>query len=211
MKSKLFIVLYLIFVGAWLAVISSFIILSVLDKDEPSQEPTVGDSPKYVAFSSCPPDAQDVITANGIPKNKVHSCKAESRYVESERVVLVWVLYGDPMDCPSGCIYKSFWGVVDANNVITELPGSPQSVLSEIWAQEPFNTWRNDPNFSPDAEIMDVTEIHVAKRNGQIGYEVRFIRPYNTYGGTVFVWLSRDASGNPVSKWDMSELIPNAG
>ena len=175
-----------------------------------------GGRPTYVSVSDCSTNAQLVIESKGLPNNLIHSCKDECvRLDTGEEVNLVTIQYGEGMDCPSGCIYEFYVGVITQSQTLIDLPNV--SIATGMWGRPPFNQWRTwwTENHS--------TENHqeVAVRDGYYGWVLKLdyykftLLYWKSYGsdaelgktlytatGEIFVYL--DSNGEEV--WDYSKF-----
>jgi len=71
----------------------------------PENNQIVEEKPNFIKSDSCGEFAQVVLEKFGIDKNKIHSCS--SNKVEDKNYYLVELEFGEPQDCPSGCVYES--------------------------------------------------------------------------------------------------------
>jgi hypothetical protein len=176
----------------------------------------VGDHPTYVNVSECPPNARLVIEGKGLPNNLIHSCEDERVKLDTgEEVNLVRIQYGEGMDCPAGCIYDSYVGIVTQDQTLIDLPDV--DIATGMWGRPPFNQWRTWWTENHSSESHQ----EVAVRNGHYGWVLkleyyRFTLLYwKSYGkdaelgktlytatGEIFVYL--DPDGEEV--WDYSRF-----
>lgn len=135
-----------------------------------SPEPRVGDTPSYIDPSSCSPAAMQVIRSKRLPLQLIHACRDEPVSLD-ETGRLVTIAYGEPQDCPSGCIYEIYIGLVlDRSGKIVDLPRMPQE--HAIWAQRPLNRLRA-PGITYKTSLEVQTEL--GRRSGRYGWVMKFV------------------------------------
>ena len=95
---------------------------------------SVENTPSYLPIDQCAGPARLVIDAQKIPKDRVHLCSVEPIDMDNRTASFVQLSFGDPKDCPSGCFYSSFTGVVVPGNPleIAELPGPDRKALTAL-------------------------------------------------------------------------------
>lgn len=71
------------------------------------------DSPNYKAFASCPKSSQEIIEKYDIDKNKIENCQSKAFQIDSGSVDFVHLEYGDPGDCPMGCIFEHYCAIYE--------------------------------------------------------------------------------------------------
>jgi heat shock protein HslJ len=175
-----------------------------------------GDLPIYVNVSECPPGARVAIENKRLPENLIHSCQETPGKLDTgEMISLVSIQYGEGMDCPAGCIYDSYIGVLISSRTLVDLPSV--SMETAMWGHPPLNQWRT-------WSIQDYalkSRQEVAQRAGYYGWvlkldDFRFTKMYFlSYGndakirrtlytatGEIFVYL--DWQGREV--WDFSRF-----
>ena len=76
-----------------------------------------GNKPRFVSISKCPQTAKLLIFDMNINIRKIHYCsvKTEKTLKTKQKVKIVEISYGDPSDCPSGCIYKNYAALVEGD------------------------------------------------------------------------------------------------
>ncbi len=166
----------------------------------------IGDEPRYIPLSSCPPLAQTAVVAKGMPADLIAVCKEQTIPIESgETVTLVQVFYGPASDCPAGCIYQHYLGLfTDGDQVLRDLPLEgvyPRGLESAAWRNPPLNSWRE----SGCEDVLVETTTKVSKRNGHYGWLLEYaeLRCVHLQGaGNLFIYI--DEQGNEV--WDSSQL-----
>jgi heat shock protein HslJ len=175
-----------------------------------------GERPTYVDVSDCPPATQSVIESKGLPNNLIHSCKEEPVKLDTGgEVNLVTIDYGEGMDCPAGCGYEAYVGVISKDQTLIDLPGG--SIENDMWGRLPLDEWKT---WSTENWSMK-SHAELVERNGHYGWAVKlddykFTRVYlRSYGndasigktvytatGEIFEYL--DSSGEEV--WDYSKF-----
>ena len=175
-----------------------------------------GDRPAYVNVSDCPTGAQLVIENKGFPTNLIHLCKDERVSLDTGREVsLVTIHYGEGMDCPAGCVYETYVGIITQDQSLIDLPDL--SIETDMWGRSPFNEWRT---WSTENHST-ASHQEVAARDGHYGWVLKldyykFTLVYlKSYGndaklgktlymatGEIFVYL--DSDGKEV--WDYSRF-----
>ena len=193
--------------------------LVALSSCSASPTPTVvmeGDRPSYVDISTCSTNAQLAIQNKHLPVDLIHSCKDERLELDTgEKVNLITIQYGEAMDCPAGCIYETYVGVITQDRTLVDLPTT--DVATGMWGRPPFNEWRNWWTEGHSSQSHQ----EVAVRNGHYGWVLKLdyykftLLYWKSYGenaelgktlytasGEIFVYL--DASGEEV--WDYSRF-----
>ena len=185
----------------------------------PSPTPAMvrrGDHPTYVNVSDCSTNARLVIESKGFPDDMIHLCEDERVELDTgEEVNLVKIQYGEGMDCPAGCIYESYVGIITQDQTLIDLPNV--NIETAMWGRPPFNQWRTwwTENHSSKSHQ------EVTVRNGHYGWVLKleyykFTRLYwKSYGsdaelgktlytatGEIFVYLN--SNGEEV--WDYSRF-----
>ena len=181
----------------------------------------IGDDESYVDFSTCDQWAQNVINKKSLPQQLIHSCKSSQKILDSEIVNLVDIFFGPPDDCPSGCIYKRFIGVVKLDkSIIEQLPPGPEGILNSVWAQPPLDTARNYSGFECPSQLEDYIDVTLGKLETKYGWNLNFQNPLTcsweefdnvkqtvnkrsfTLNGSMFVYLD-----NGEERWNRDRLI----
>ena len=92
---------------------------------------SVGDDPEKGLAENCGLASQKSTQAKGF--DPVHSCVEEIMTINNEEVTYVEIKHGQGMDCPSGCIYQNYYGVVKGNDIY-DLPQnySKDYILSQV-------------------------------------------------------------------------------
>lgn len=145
-----------------------------------SKTENFGDTPS-ITQNSCPLYTSSVAQKLGISIAEIHSCTTKSFVVDGEAYVVITVEYGAPQDCIAGCFYAGAeFAIRTKDNKITALPNiieghsfqnfpMPETKMTSLsWAQmtcDPTWTYENS------------TTWNLARKNGELGYEVRFTRP----------------------------------
>ncbi len=175
-----------------------------------------GDQPSYVAITTCPVQARFAIQRKRLPPEFIHTCEETLLTLDTgEQVTLIKVRYGEAMDCPAGCIYQTYFGLITEEQALIDLP--VRDIATGMWGRPPFNEWRTW--WTEDHASRSHQE--VAVRNGHYGWVLkldyyRFTLLYwKSYGeqaelgktlytasGEIFVYL--DAEGKEV--WDYSRF-----
>lgn len=182
----------------------------------------VGDNESYIGFSTCDQSTKFVINKKNLPNNLIHSCESSQKNLGTESVNVVDIFFGPPDDCPSGCIYKRFIGVlVLEKSFFQELPsGGPEGILNDIWGQPPLNAVRNYSGFDCSSELENYIDVTLGKEGNNYGWKLNFKKPLIcsweefdnvkqvvnkrtlTLNGTMFVYLE-----NGTERWNREELI----
>lgn len=188
-----------------------------------------GDTPSYIDVSSCTDFAQYVIRERKLPSRLIHLCESKQEDLDGEKFHIVQIEYGTAQDCPAGCFYDHFLGVVkDDQSFIVELPGPHASyIVSLLYSQSPF-AQTNDRDYQCPASLESVSEVKLAKESRRIGWQIRLVRPYEcswfkverttvthdnkfvhtgkvirkTIEGSVFAYLD-----NNLVRWNFDKLI----
>jgi len=138
----------------------------------------IGGKETYINISDCDEWARFVIEEKNIPTEKIHSCSSNQQTLNSNVVYLVDIFYGPADDCPSGCIYKRFLGVLTPDkSLLKELSLGPESVLDMIWAQPPLDTARNNSGFECPSLLDEYIEVELGTRGENYGWNLNFIQP----------------------------------
>ncbi len=141
----------------------------------------VGDRPTYVNVSDCSTNARLVIESKQFPDNLIHSCKDERVKLDmGGKINLVTIQYGEGMDCPAGCIYESYTGIVTQSQTLIDLPNV--SIATGMWGRPPFNQWRNWWTENHSSESHQ----EVAVRDGHYGWVLKL----DYYKFTLLYWKS---------------------
>ena len=85
-----------------------------------------------IPVDECPDKARFVIEQKGF--TDIHLCQQEELTIDGKTVWFVKIAYGPGMDCPSGCFYAMFQGIVDGTE-IHELGFAP-SISSSTFIHE---------------------------------------------------------------------------
>jgi hypothetical protein len=83
---------------------------------------------KPVVFNDCSTASNYVISQKKL--DKVQQC-VEKRYtVDKKDIYFVDITYGEPQDCPAGCIYQGYTGLVEGNK-ITDFPSVTLDLVND--------------------------------------------------------------------------------
>ncbi len=183
-----------------------------------------GDTPSYVGILNCPKPVLFAIHDKGFPENLIHSYNSKKILLDGSTLYIVNIEYGEAQDCPAGCFYEHFVGVISLEkSFMHQLPGPNHNyVLSLLGSQPPFTKQRY--NFEKLLENSAVLKL--AKKNNQFGWEIFFTQPYpcswikidkgtvtytsvinegkniyESFSGSIFVYLK---DGN--IQWDFTNL-----
>lgn len=140
----------------------------------------IGDQPSYVGLQECPKPAQFAIAEKEFPAQLIHSCTSESLDIDGEKGWLVKVEYGQAQDCPAGCFYVAFVGVVqDHPRRVNELPGPRTSDISGLIAQKlwPDSAGKQDLSCDPPG-LEDVLDFTIVRFQGALAWKIYFRRPF---------------------------------
>jgi len=134
-------------------------------------------NPSYTSISSCSKIAQLVIEKKNLPQNQIHSCDSKKKIVDGERIYLVDIAYGPAQDCPSGCFYDHFFGIVVVEkNKIAELLSPAQSVAL-LYSEIPFQA-NQKRDYECNSSLESITTAVLAKQNNKYGWKILFKKPY---------------------------------
>ena len=141
----------------------------------------VGDAPSYVSVPLCPGPAQIVISQKNFPVDLIHSCTSDSKEIEGQKVDFVRIAYGAAQDCPAGCFYAWFTGVVVPEEPsVIELPAYDEThILMGMFAQAPFQGEAGMLDFACPADIEKFADVTLAEQNGFYGWRATFHQPYS--------------------------------
>lgn len=146
----------------------------------------VGDTPSYVSIADCPEPVLFAIHNKAFPQNLIHSYNIKKTLFNNSTLYIVDIEYGEAQDCPSGCFYESFIGVVSLENrFVYQLPGPRHDyIISLIYSQPPFT----QKKYIFDKLLDNFTLFKLAQKNNQFGWEIFFTQPYPCY------WIQNDKS-----------------
>jgi len=184
--------------------------------DTPRPPISRGNQPSYVAITACPAQARFAIQHKRLPVEFIHTCEETPLTLDTgEQVTLITIRYGEAMDCPAGCVYQTYFGVITDEQTLIDLP--VRDIATGMWGRPPFNEWRT---WWTEGHASQSHQ-EVAVRNGHYGWVLkldyyRFTLLYwKSYGeqaelgktqytasGEIFVYL--DADGEEV--WDYSQF-----
>lgn len=63
--------------------------------------------------ADCTPEVQAIIDKYKINKESVVGCESQEFIVDGETVHFIYLTYGGPHDCESGCFYSNYCAIVD--------------------------------------------------------------------------------------------------
>ncbi len=112
---------------------------------------------KFNIISAC----TYVIKTKNLPE--VVSCQEETYQIDERKINFVSITYGAPQDCPAGCIYQHFSGVIDGWKIF-ELPELREDYLDLAIKQKISSTCR----------IKQPHQISVYKQNTEYKWKIMF-------------------------------------
>jgi hypothetical protein len=74
-----------------------------------------GSNEKIIRPQECPDKARFVIEQKGFAD--IRSCRQQEQAIDGKTAWFVEIYYGPGMDCPAGCIYAKFLGIVDGTEI----------------------------------------------------------------------------------------------
>lgn len=83
-----------------------------------------------IVNNSCTAPSNFVISQKKL--NKVQNCTEEKYTVDKKDVYFVGITYGEAQDCPAGCFYSGYTGLVEENNIIDFSAVTLESVNNSI-------------------------------------------------------------------------------
>lgn len=144
-----------------------------------ARPPIIGDFPAYKNVLFCPSHARYVVENKNLPGNLIHSCEEEKLELEGQTKYLVDIGYGAGMDCPAGCIYNGFRGLVnEKSNTIEEIKYHENDAIYSLITSGEFKEPDSAIRFNCPEVIRELTAIKLGSKNGKLGWIITFKRPY---------------------------------
>jgi len=78
---------------------------------------------------------------------KVSTCLEQSFSVDGQGIHYVDITYGDLMDCPSGCIYSHYYGIVENNKITDFFPLREDLLNTKLFTLNPSCSLNTDYQF----------------------------------------------------------------
>lgn len=143
--------------------------------------PVLTEQPSFLGIEKCPLLAKELIVELKIDSNKIHSCSinSEDLFASKKKVEVVNIDYGDPDDCPAGCIYKNITAVVDVADGIRRfyrVPFKKHTLNLKDFPQ--FSAKSNRKDFLCEFQyIEEITKYTFGKKNGHWGLYMELKKP----------------------------------